>query len=431
MFHPASQYVCICCTYVELLKILKMKASVKIILKKTMLNDGTFPINLRITINRKSKFYKTPYNVLPKFWNNKANEFTSKFPNYLQCNRILNSIKQDASKILNIMIEEGHNYSLESFDSLFRPEEVKKISFINYFEERKLQLKESGKISSSSSYRDTISALMRFRPTIITYDFTKINYDFLIAFESHLRAHDCNDGGIGVYMRNIRAIYNSAIKSKIVPSEFYPFKDYIISKLKSSKVKKALSKQDLQLLLDYDISENKEGAKALYAYLFSFYCRGMNFTDVAELKWEDVDLSSFSYIRNKTQVKLNVKIPNNNYTRTILNYFKIYRPFDTDYIFPILDKDEKLYTKEELRDRKKSVLNYYGKLLNIIALQCGIKNKVTFYTARHTFATISLKKGINTVMIKQALGHQSIKTTETYLEDFNTKDLDFAFENLI
>lgn len=408
-----------------------MKASVKIILKKTILNDGTLPVNLRITIDRKSKFYKTPYNALPKFWNDKLGEFTSKFPNYLQCNRILNSIKQNASKILDIMIEEKYNFSLESFDSLFRPEELKKLSFIAYFEERKLQLKESGKISSSSSYRDTISALTRFNPTITTYDFTKINYDFLIAFESSLRANGCNDGGIGVYMRNIRAIYNSAIKSKIVSNEFYPFKDYVISKLKSSKVKKALTKQDLQLLLDYNISENKEGVKALYAYLFSFYCRGMNFTDLAELKWEEIDLSSFTYVRNKTGIKLNVKIPDNTYMRTILNYFKIYRPFDTDYIFPILEKDEKLYTKEELRDRKKSVLNYYGKLLNTIALQCGIKNKVTFYTARHTFATLSLKKGINTVMIKQALGHQSIKTTETYLEDFNTTELDFAFENLI
>jgi hypothetical protein len=36
--------------------------------------------------------------------------------------------------------------------------------------------------------------------------------------------------------------------------------------------------------------------------------------------------------------------------RTILNYFKVYRLFDTDYIFPILEQDEKLYTKEELRD---------------------------------------------------------------------------------
>lgn len=417
----------VCCT----LKIVRMKASLKIILKKTELSDGTYPINLRITVNRKSKFYKTPYNVLPKFWNEKTNEFTNKFPNYLQCNRILSSIKQDASKILNRLIEEEHEYSIEAFDSLFRPEEVEKLNFIPYFEQRKLQLKESGKISSSCSYRDTISALLRFNPELSTYSFAKINYSFLVAFEAYLRSNNCHDGGIGVYMRNIRAVYNSAIKSKISTSDTYPFKDYIISKLKSSKVKKALSKQDLQLLLDYDFSTNKEGIKALYTYLFSFYCRGMNFTDLAELKWGDVDLSSFSYIRNKTLVKLNVKIPDNKYMAEILNYFKTYRPFETDYIFPILEKDKNLYSKTELRDRKKSVLNYYGKLLNTISLHCGIKTKVTFYTARHTFATLSLKKGLSTVMIKQGLGHQSIKTTETYLEDFSTEELDLAFENLI
>lgn len=77
----------------------------------------------------------------------------------------------------------------------------------------------------------------------------------------------------------------------------------------------------------------------------------MNFTDIAELKWNDVDLSSFSYVRNKTMFK--VKIPDNKYMTEILQYFKIYRPFETDYIFPILEKDKKHYTKTELRDRKK------------------------------------------------------------------------------
>ena len=118
----------------------------------------------------------------------------------------------------------------------------------------------------------------------------------------------------------------------------------------------------------------------------------MNFTDLAELKWEEIDLSSFSYVRNKTGIKLNVKIPDNTYMRTILNYFKIYRPFDTDYIFPILEKDEKFYTKEELRDRKKSVLNYYGKLLNTIALQCGIKNKEIFLHCQTHFCNPIFKK---------------------------------------
>jgi integrase/recombinase XerD len=217
-----------------------MKASLKIILKKTELSNGTYPINLRITINRKSKFYKTPYNVLPKFWNDKASELTSIYPNYLQANRILSTIKKDASKILDKLIEEEYEYSIEAFNSLFRPEEVEKLNFIPYFEQRKLQLKESGKISSSSSYRDTISALIRFNPQLSTYSFDKINYTFLVAFEAYLRANGCHDGGIGVYMRNIRSIYNSAIKSKIATSETYPFRDYIISKLKSSKVKKAL-----------------------------------------------------------------------------------------------------------------------------------------------------------------------------------------------
>lgn len=408
-----------------------MKASVKIILRKSKLNDGSYPVNLRITINRKSKFYKTPYNALPKFWNEKISEFTSKYANFLQCNRIINTIKQDASKILDKMIEEKYEFNLDSFDSLFRPEEIEKLNFIPYFEFKKKQFYEAGKVSSASSYGDTIKALKKFSSDIETYSFIKVNYSFLIAFESYLRATGSHDGGIGVYMRNIRSVYNSAIKSKIVPIEAYPFKDYLISKLKSSKVKKALSKNDFQLLLDYDFTNNKEGMKALYVYIFSFYCRGMNFTDLAELKWTEVDLSSFSYIRNKTNVKLNVKIPDNNYIHEILQYFKNYRPFDTDYIFPILKKDENSYTKEELRNRKNSVLNYYGKLLNSISLECGIKTKVNFYTARHTFATLSLKKGISTVMIKQGLGHQSIKTTETYLEDFSTKELDFAFEDIM
>lgn len=408
-----------------------MKASIKLILKKTKLSNGTSPINLRVTINRKSKFYKTPYNAIPKTWNENSSEFTSKFPNYLQSNRILNRIKQDASKILDIMVEKELEFTLDIFDSLFRPKEIEQLNFIPYFEKLRIQFYESGKISSYASYKDTINALKRFTSSIPTYSFSKIDYTFLVAFESNLRAHGCNDGGIGVYMRNIRAVYNSAIKSKIASREEYPFKDYIISKLKSSKIKRALSKQDLQLLLDYDFSTNKEGTKALYAYLFSFYCRGTNFTDVAELRWDELDLSNFTYVRNKTGVKLNIKIPDNDYTRKILNYFKTYRPFDTEYIFPILKKDIELYTEDELKSRKKSVLNHYGKLLNIIAIQCGIKTKLNFYTARHTFATLSLKKGLSTVMIKQALGHKSIQTTETYLQDFHKEEPDVAFENII
>lgn len=407
-----------------------MKTSLKIVLKKTKLSDGTYPINLRVTINRRSKFYKTPYSTAPKFWNAKVGEFTSKFANFLQANRILSTLKQDASKVLDLMIEQEKEFTLEVFDSLLRPEKVEIVKFVAFFQNRIEQFKEAGQVSSASSYNDSLKALKRFKPGVIKYEFTQIDYSFLVAFEADLRSRGCTNGGIGIYMRNIRAIYNSAIKSKIASLENYPFRDYVISKLKSTKIKKALTKEELQLLLDYDFSENTEGAKVLYTYLFSFFCRGMNFTDIAELKWDDINSNRFSYIRNKTGVAINVKIPENKDLDTILNYFRIYRPFDTDYIFSILDKDIRLYTKEELRARKSSVRDYYNKQLDIIAKECGIKTKITFYTARHTFATLSLKKGVNLYMLKQAFGHQSIKTTEAYVEDFNRDELDQAFENL-
>ena len=56
-------------------------------------------------------------------------------------------------------------------------------------------------------------------------------------------------------MRNIRATFNIAIKSKIAKQELYPFKDYKISALKSQKIKKALTKEQLQNLIDFDIKK--------------------------------------------------------------------------------------------------------------------------------------------------------------------------------
>ncbi|GGF11466.1 Phage integrase family protein [Chishuiella changwenlii] len=56
--------------------------------------------------------------------------------------------------------------------------------------------------------------------------------------------------------------------------------------------------------------------------------------------------------------------------------------------------------------------------------------KINFYTAGHSFATLSLRNGVQVSKIKQALGHQSIKTTESYLEDFKDHEIDEAFEKL-
>ncbi|MGV0939984.1 phage integrase SAM-like domain-containing protein [Empedobacter sp. ULE_I140] len=407
-----------------------MKSSIKIVCKKNALADGKFPIYLRITIDRKSKFYKIPYSCDLREWNEAKGRFNSKNSNYLQSNRVLGNFEDDASKILDELLEYKNTFTLIEFDNLYRQNSIDN-NFVEFLELRIKQLYESKQISYSDSHNDTLISLRKFKSNIDKYSFDDIDYNFLLNYETFLRKTGCKDGGIGVYMRNIRATFNIAIKSKIAKQELYPFKDYKISALKSQKIKKALTKEQLQNLIDFDIKKIPSAINARYLYLFSFYARGMNFTDLAELRWGEIEYSKFSYKRNKTGINIRVKIPENDITNEILKFYKEYRPYPTDYIFPILKKDILDYNEEELFNRKHSVRSYYNKQLKLIFDELKIDTKINFYTARHTFATLSLRNGVQVSKIKQALGHQSIKTTESYLEDFKDHEIDEAFENLI
>ena len=82
------------------------------------------------------------------------------------------------------------------------------------------------------------------------------------------------------------------------------------------------------------------------------------------------------------------------------------------------------YSDEELKNRKYNVINYYNKKLKEIFKFLEIEKNITFYTARHTFATTAVRNGVNINIIKQSLGHKSIKTTENYIEDFTDNEVD-------
>ena len=53
------------------------------------------------------------------------------------------------------------------------------------------------------------------------------------------------------------------------------------------------------------------------------------------------------------------------------------------------------------------------------------------YTARHTWATLAFHAGVNIGIICKALGHSSIKVTETYLKPFENEKVDIANDELI
>ena len=59
--------------------------------------------------------------------------------------------------------------------------------------------------------------------------------------------------------------------------------------------------------------------------------------------------------------------------------------------------------------------------LKEIADVCGIKKRLSYHLARHTFATMSLSKGIPIESVSRMLGHTNIKTTQIYARITNKK----------
>ena len=56
--------------------------------------------------------------------------------------------------------------------------------------------------------------------------------------------------------------------------------------------------------------------------------------------------------------------------------------------------------------------------MRIIASKLKINQDITFYAARHSFATSLKGQGRSVEEIQEFLGHSNIKTTERYLASF-------------
>ena len=223
-------------------------ASVNIILfKSKLLKDGTHPIVLRITKNRKRKYISLGYNCTPEQWNEDAGQFNTKFPSYKKRNRILTKELFKAEDILDEFLDDEKDFTLEDFRIKYIG--VKPVDVFEYFDELIDRLIKSNRLGTAESYSGTKKAIWNFYSRKLK--FNEVDYAFLIKFENHCRGKGNKDTTIGVYMRTFRAVINSAIKEKKCKESHYPFKEYKISKLDSTTKKRAIKKVDIEKMASF------------------------------------------------------------------------------------------------------------------------------------------------------------------------------------
>ncbi len=386
--------------------------------------DGTFPIVLRITHKRITRYSATGYYAMPGELDSKSKSVTSNRINKDELkiiNRNLLSKYADADKLILDLEKYGDLNKLSPTEVKIKIESKSpKIYFKEYAEKLVKEFKTAHKLGNASVYQQAIDFVDRHANNKkLTFD--QINYNFLKHLETqHLSNPKIKSlNGLSFYLRTIRAIFNRAIAEKMIKRDIYPFDTYSIKDSKT--VKRAIPKTDIDKIRDAQFESGTNIWHAHNYFMFSFYNIGMNFADIAYLKMNNLIDGRISYTRAKTGKHYSIKISEP--TKAILDLYTPGKKPD-DFIFPIIKRKTPEDQMMDLMNERKT----FNKWIKKIAESVGIESKVTSYVARHSWATIAKDLNVPISVISEGLGHEDIKTTQIYLDSFDDDVIDKANE---
>lgn len=400
-------------------------ATVKILLRKNyQKSNGTYPIALRITKNRKTRFIFTGEYILEKDWNAKEGLSKKSHPNSKRLNNFL--IKK-LGEAHDVVLEDKSQKTHQSISNI-----KNKIvnngntDFFNVANIHVSSLKERKKFHQADNDNGRINIFKKYLGKSYL-DFKDLDEDLLQKFQNYLIFEKKRSERTVVnYLILIRTIYNLAISKSIIDRNMYPFgRGKVQIKIPESD-KVGLSKKEILLL---ENAENITPAQqhAVNVWLFSFYFAGMRIGDVLKLKWSEFRDSRLYYRMGKNKKLVSLKIPEK--AQAILDRYKTRSSKKTDFVFSDLQgvdtKDERVVVT-----RIKTVTRNFNRRLEIVAGKVGIDKKLSMHIARHSFGNISGDK-IPIQMLQKLYRHSSITTTINYQQNFMHKETDEALDKVI
>lgn len=397
-----------------------MKVTV-ILNKHKKLANGEYPLMVRLIKGDKIKYKSLGYSLPLKAWNFKKHELRTNYDDYHEVQSLIGDKKQEYSDAILKLKHQRKNITLDSLVKLVE-NPVKDTTVLSYFETIIKRLKSDGSIGNSRAYTGASNSLKTYtRANDIM--FSEIDYTFLNKYASWLKQKKVKPGAISVYMRTLRSLYNKAIKEGFAIKADYPFEDFKISQFKAKPRKRALSPDDIQCLKNLPLESD-----VLRYFMFSYYTAGMNFIDIAFLRWSDIGTNRIHYTRTKTGREMDIGLSDN--IKKILSYYKPLTGIEKrNYVFPILNRHFHK-TDTQKYDRVRKVITVVNRELKVIGTENNLSEPLTTYVARHTAITNMIRNGNALDVVQGIAGHTNINTTMVYLKEADVSQRDLAVNEL-
>ena len=395
-----------------MLKIIFYIKSEKINLK------GESPIFAKVTLGKERVTMSTGKSIAAERWN-----ATQRLRAILKLEK--EKVLKKSLELFQLNIEKKYNnlinFTEEVSIAMLKNEilgisdKAKKIQLLDVFEKHNSEFAKrvkSGERSSASLQKynrsaDLIKNFIKKTYNVNNIEIEKINSAFIYNLETYLKFESEFKGVVGIknnsvvkYFKNFKTICNYGIKMDLIDKN--PFNVYN-GKL---KIKDAtfLTVDELNSI-ETKVFQVERLEKVKNMFLFSCYT-GYAPIDACNLTTANLiqDNNGEFWIktdRAKTGIRANVPVlpP----TQRIINKYK---DSEVGLIPKISNQKMNAYLKE-------------------IADLCGIEKKLTWYVARHTFATtVTLGNGIKIENVSSMMGHTNIKQTQHYAKVLDSSVMD-------
>lgn len=263
--------------------------------------------------------------------------------------------------------------------------------------------------STAANYITALHSLLRYL-SVDDIDIESITSDTLIGWQRWLLNRNIELNTVSCYMRSLRSVLNRSI------GEHTTLFQKVFTGM-TRTVKRSISADDISRLLQLSLPRKSYLSFVRDIFIFSFYCQGMPFIDIALLRRQQLHDGYIHYARHKTGQPIKIAI-DSHINRIIARY----RDISSQYVFPIISATD---AKEAFRQYN-SQLSSYNRALKRLGRMANIQPTMSSYVARHSWASVAFQHNIDLNVISQAMGHTNTKTTMIYIRELDTAKLDEA-----
>lgn len=392
-------------------------ATIKVKLRPSSVVERAGTIYYQVTHRRATQQITTNIRLQPDEWDTIGEQVVVSVADK---NIIQNRIDSDIAllkRIVKDLNNSGVTYSVGDIVKRFKSPECH-VLVLDFMQNQIRLMRNANRLGTALNYEKTMKNFVKFLGGV-NLPFSAMTEQVIADYNAFLVQRGMVRNSISFYMRIMRAVYNKAVRQKLV-EQSHPFTEVYTGIDRTRK--RAVSESVISQLYKLNLAEGTPLALARDIFIFSYCTRGMAFVDIAYLKRENIQNGVICYARRKTGQLLSVRIEPS-IQRIIDQYSSALSP----YVFPILTSTETKPAYEEYQ----VAINNHNRQLRRLSKMLPAGCKLTSYTSRHSWATAARNHNVPISVISAGMGHTSEQTTQIYLTMLENSVIDDANQGLI